>query len=121
MADTTKSDWHVGQDIVLITDAYRGKVNIWPTTITKIGRTKAHYELHGHKGSFYLETGEMDGGQYSSPGRAWPSVEAYEAAKELRELWKDMVSRLPVYSRPKHITKEHIEQIKQIVWPEQTP
>jgi len=115
-----KTSWHVGQSIVLISDAYRGNVHIWPTTITKIGKSKGYYELHGRTGSFFLDGGAMDGGKYSSPGRVWPSVEAYEAEKELRELWKDMISRLPAYSRPKHITKEHIEQIKRIVWPDQT-
>ena len=109
--------WHVGQNIFLVMDAYRGRIHTWPATITKIGRSKGHYELHGRKGSFFLDNGAVDGGKYSSPGRAWESVEAYEADKELGEMWNDMVRRVPAYSRPKHITKAHIEQIKQIVWP----
>ena len=91
-----KTEWHAGPSIVVIMESYRGHVPIWPTTITKIGRTKGHYELHGHKQSFFLDTGCVDCGKYLSSGRVWQSVEAYEADKELGALWKEMASRFPV-------------------------
>lgn len=72
--------------------------------IAKVGRKWATVKRADHPDGWWdarlsLDTLYADGGQYSSPGRAWVSREAYENAVAVNAAWRNFYSRLS-YSAP---------------------
>lgn len=106
------SEWHVGQTVFLVfDDVYNRRSGTIPTrevTIKSIGRKWASYGAW--KGDrFDIENGSIDGGNYTSPGRAWINREAYEEHTSLYELYAEFsrcVGRFP----QKGVTEDNIRE-----------
>lgn len=69
--------WTVGQAVVEVTKTLRHEPSIGSATVTKVGKKWASLSTYGR---FSLATGQIDGGGYSSPGRVYPTREAYDEA-----------------------------------------
>ena len=75
-------------------------------TVTKVGRRWAEFQREGlgwrhaeHR--FDLDTMRLDGAGFSSPGRVYPSEEAYRTETRLNELWSELRNRFDrLYMRP---------------------
>ncbi len=81
--------FHVGQVVlVALTGNSRGPVRLVERKVTKVGRkwvTLEHdtrFEREGERGKFVL-----DGGDYSSPGRVYLSLQDYEDEEKLYTAW----------------------------------
>lgn len=77
--------WSVGQTVVEVTKGSRHNDVAHDVVITKLGKVWAYYGDRGER--FDMETGEIDGGEYSSPGYVYPSRPDYEEAKALEDAW----------------------------------
>jgi hypothetical protein len=88
--------WAVGQKIVEVTHTWSRppKPIIHEGVIEKIGKRWAAYRIGSNRASrFDMDDGEIDGGEYASPGRVYADMAAYEEAlaraealDELRQL-----------------------------------
>lgn len=71
--------------------------NGYECMVTKIGRKWVYFTTRwddnnvaiGRIERFHVESGYIDGKGYVSPGRMWPSREAYEQSKILSNQWQD--------------------------------
>lgn len=79
----------------------------YPITITAVGRKWA--ETDKRNARFNLSTGYVDGKGYSSPGRVWPSKEAYELHRDLVKAWDLLRDRVAAnWSPPAEISAENV-------------
>lgn len=81
--------------------------------VTKLGRKWVALDHEGYR--IDPETLWVDGGQYSSPGRCWPSKEAWEVEVRRARAWADFVRWLPMHQPPDGVNVEMIETIKRIL------
>lgn len=86
----------VGQEVFLQvhTHRYGESGSLRPTHVTKVGRK--WIQVPGYR--FDAETFFLDGGEYSSPGRAWLARSDYEQHEENLRVWskfKDSIQRMP--------------------------
>jgi hypothetical protein len=106
--------WEVGQKVFIVGGFYGRKPYFSEGIITKIGRKWAY--LDGwRKKSFNMETGWIDGGQYTSPGRVYSSQSEYEKEEGLREAWQKLSYQLNHCPQPESITHEKIKQIRELL------
>lgn len=78
-------------------------------TISKIGSRWATID----NDRISLETLEMDGGGYSSPGQCWISKEACDLAQETSAAWDRLRQSIDrTYSHPTSVTLEDIQQVR---------
>lgn len=62
-------------------------------------------------GRINVETLWMDGGQYASSGRCWPSREAWEAEENRQATWRALCGRFAHTSAPKGLSQDAMRQI----------
>lgn len=77
--------WAVGQQIVEVTHTWSRppKPIIHEGVIEKIGKRWATYRIgKARPARFDIDDGEIDAGEYSSPGRVYPDMAAYEEATD---------------------------------------
>lgn len=67
---------------------------------------------------FDKETGIVDGGFYSSPGRMYASREEYERIVIVKAAWAAFVNLLSVWRVPPGVTVEKIEAAKALLFGE---
>lgn len=118
MAKAHEQGWEVGQTVYVVFDRKydghdpEGRIE----TITKIGRRWIEVgDPRWRKARFDAETMILDGGNYSSPGRIWPSEAEYRESLEVQKAWRDLVSRLP-WQAPNHFTVEDVKQMRDKIW-----
>lgn len=96
----------VGQKLWFVySDRRRG--NSLELTVTKVGRKWASTCSSGWPESYRIniETLRADGGQYTSPGRAYLSREAYEAELAVDTAWRNLKRWMDgAYSPPSGIS-----------------
>jgi hypothetical protein len=80
--------------------------------ITKVGRKWASF---GFREKVDIETGWIDGGQYTSPGKCYLSEEDYRKETALREAWRELSVQLSYLPYPKHITHEKIAKVRELL------
>ena len=102
--------WAVGKTVYAVIDGRSGKVNGMEVIITKIGRKLAYYKQYGHDVGFYLEGGEINGKQYSSPGKVWPSKEFYENYVSVNTAWNLVFRQMP-YHAPNSMSLDMVRSI----------
>lgn len=104
--------WHVGQEVCMVCDGHcRLPPIVTHAKITKIGRKWATLDDSPWRPSrFNIETGAIDGGEYSSPGMVYPSREAYQAETARQQAWDVLMRALnPCHHLPPaHLTTEEI-------------
>jgi len=94
-----------GQELWFVPSRRRASPYI--ATVLKVGRKWAELDDRGLR--IDVETLWADGGQYSSPGRAWLSKEAWEEEVERNKAWDRFTTLLRhKYSVPDHLTTEDI-------------
>ena len=77
---------HVGQKLYLVyTDSRRG--TDCEVTVTKVGRKYAELDIPRFR--IFVDTMNVDGRGYSSPGRCFLSREEYEKNVGLQRKWQD--------------------------------
>ena len=86
----SKHEYKVGDAVLYIPIGKRfGKQ---AALITKIGRKWVYLNVGGYR--FNKATGHVDGGEYSSPGRVYPSKAAYMEDIEREALWAKIRSHV---------------------------
>lgn len=82
----------------------------YEATIEKIGRKWA--TLSGRRARrFNLETGSLDGGAYTSPGKVYPSRDAFFNYKARLAAWSDFLAAGRCYDVPEHLTLADIQSL----------
>lgn len=98
--------WTVGQKIVEVTHTYGRppKALLHEGVIEKTGKRWATYRIGQHRASrFDMDDGEIDGGEYASPGRVYADMAAYEEAVD-RAAALDELRQLIGYGRDRLAT-----------------
>ena len=101
-----------GDVLWFVADSHRhGERTVgYAVTVAKIGKRWATLDKPMHRPErIDMETWEMDGGQYTSPGRCYASREAYEAHMALKAAWENFAKRLSAWNPPDGVDLEWIE------------
>jgi len=98
------SEYKVGQKLWYVpSDSRRGPGR--EVTISAIGRKWAVLDNGVYR--FDINTGRVDGGQYSSPGVVYKDEQTYLTFKEAQEAWDKLRYEMSYYL-PNGVTKENI-------------
>lgn len=82
-------------------------------TVVKVGRK---WLMLSNRRRAHRDTLEVDGGDYSSPGKCWPSKEACEAESRLRSLWASFHRPLSGWCwMPDGMTEERIREAAKLL------
>lgn len=94
--------WTVGQEVVFeelpASWERNGKSRIHPVTLTKVGRVWAHFSFGHQRYRFPIAPDEVsgqfevDGGDWSSPGRIWRSLDEQAEHARRRSAWDAIVA-----------------------------
>lgn len=107
---TNTHNLKVGQKLFYVVSVNRsrnGSNEIWLSVI-KVGRKWA--TLSGYNQRIDLETLEMDGGDYSSPGRCYLSEGEYWSQRELKKCWSTLTNAIHHRTVPDGIDTETIRE-----------
>lgn len=86
----------------------------YTVTVKSVGRKWA--KLEGYLGRISLETLEVDGGDYSSPGKCWVSAALYEKTAARRKAWDALRAHIrEAYSPPENITTRQIDEVLRLL------
>lgn len=100
-------------DTVFVTWNQRHNQNRY-YTVAKVGRKWV--TLVGRTGRFEKETGLLDGGIYTSPGRAWLSKEAYDASCRVERKWSLFRRTVSGHTvKPNHIGEADLDNLLQLM------
>jgi len=92
----------------LIAVRHDGTIYVRNWTVLRVGRKWAVMDCR----RVNLETLEIDGGDYSSPGRCYLSQEHYEQENRRRRAWNELRYRVNDSGKPpSHLTTEAIERV----------
>lgn len=99
----------VGQEVFVVYGNRYGKREPRTSheTVTKVGRKWASF---GFNSRFDIETGQLDGGGYSSPGRAYIDEAEWQIDRNRDATWTE-IYKLLSHSCPKHLTIEKLREI----------
>ena len=81
--------------------------------VTRVGRKWATLD-NGERVD--LDTLWADGGQYSSPGRCWPSEQAYRVALEADQIWMAFKRSIQLQGRNGAVTAQDIRRAAAILY-----
>lgn len=93
----------VGQKLVFV-PARKG-AKPFEVTVEAVGRRWAYLDRHGRVD---VETFEVDGGQYSSPGQCYGTWEEYEVTTERSRVWTAFQRGMPFGRLAPEVTTEEI-------------
>lgn len=96
--------WEVGQRVFLSRSDRRWGADRW-ATITKVARKWVY--LGEERERFDKETGVIDGGDFSSPGRAWRSEDDYKEHLHAEKLLTHLRREIG-FTRRKSVGKKEI-------------
>lgn len=113
----TALTFKVGAKLFAVGDSYAFGKHGQEVEVTKVGRKWA--ELDGGRYRADLQTGQIDGGEYLSPGRLYPSREAYQAELALDKGWFDLRHAVNRHSAPAGVTLERIAEARKLLGLEQ--
>jgi hypothetical protein len=82
-------------------------------TVLKVGRKWATLD---NQTRIALEDWIADGGEYSSPGRCYPSKQEYDDECELLDKWEAFVKKLNGRNPPDGMTLVKIAQLTELFW-----
>lgn len=101
---------HEGQKLWMVHGDSR-RSSSQEVTVTKIGRKWATIDFLRYR--IDVDTLIIDGGKHQSPGRCYVDRVAYEAERDTRNEWTDLVRRLTYSSPPAGMTVERINELRQ--------
>lgn len=101
----------VGQKLWYVPNSSRD--NQQEVTIQSIGRKWAKA---GYVGNVDINTLEVDGGKYSSPGKCYLSQKEYDNYVLIRSAWAELARKIPMYSLPEGMTQEKIDAISKLIF-----
>lgn len=108
----TKPTYQVGQEVwVLDTQRIRhpnASTPLHKATISAIGRKWATI---GRKERFDITNGQLDGGEYTSPGRVFLSPEAFQQEVRLNAAWSALGDAVRRHQPPTGVTAEFLEEV----------
>jgi hypothetical protein len=80
------NEFKPGQDLVAVYENHRGERGApKPVKVTKVGRKWVHISGENYEARFDRESLQLDGGQYSSSGRVFFSMEELRESEESRQ------------------------------------
>lgn len=99
-------EFEVGQKLFCVENNWRRKASYKYIKIQKIGRKWLTMEDGDRvdKNTMYI-----DGGKFSSPGRAYMSEEDYQLETQKNEAWEKLRSLIRSRCTPEHLKIKHIE------------
>ena len=101
----------VGQTLWFVPSAtWRGVSR--EVTVTKVGRKWASLNDNARVS---VATMWIDGGEYSSPGRCWPSAEVYENWCKCTDAWTELRRRISWGDPPQDMTVERVREAAAIL------
>jgi len=101
----------VGQKLWYVPNSSRD--NQQEVTIQNIGRKWAKAD---YVSKIDINTLEVNGGQYSSPGRCYLSKEEYDNYVLIRSVWTELAKKITMYKLPDGMTLEKIDAIRELVF-----
>lgn len=102
----------VGDKLWRVLSGGRGS---YETTVTKVGSKWIYFREGRGRCDF---DGNIDGGNYLSPGTCYPTKEVYEAELALRDAWCEFTTKVSDRRMPKGMTVEKIQQAKDLLFRE---
>lgn len=106
----------VGEKVFYQIYTNRRESTLAPVVISKVGRKWVHFNNGWHQHKADISSLVVDGNGYTSPGRLWLSVEAYETHQEVQSEWSELRFRLErMYKYPEGMTPEKIQKIKELI------
>ncbi len=90
---------YVGQELIVAPARHSHKKQSYKITVESIGRKFANCE---YSTRVYLKTLEIDGGQYSSPGKCFISEIEYANELEREHIWKQIQKATSDFSPTNH-------------------
>jgi hypothetical protein len=108
---------HVGQELWFVPADSRHVASSCSVKVLKIGRKWATVEETGYGDQCNLESGWINHPGYSSPGRCWPSKEAWETERQRQAEWNNLQRRL-TRSPPDHLSLDDIKALTATLFPE---
>lgn len=99
----------VGDRLFVVNKGYSGRFLERWATVTKIGRKWADLQFEGrasrHRADrFDMETMELDGGDFTSPGRVYRSKEEWRWEARDERLWKEFHDAIRhLYKKPANV------------------
>jgi hypothetical protein len=102
-----KSDFTIGQKVWFVRSENYSRAERKPVeyTITKIGNKWVTLGNNFYK--FNIETMDVDGGQYSSPGKIYLNPEDFYTELRIKKLWNSIGERM-YRNTPTDITEQNI-------------
>jgi hypothetical protein len=110
--------FHEGQELFYVPERRSGESSA--VVVHKVGRKWVHikwgYQMMC-RSRFDPNTGECDGGGFSSPGRVYLSQEIYEREKKANSLWKLLRKAMlnSLHNRPNKLSGESIQHAANIL------
>lgn len=104
--------YEVGQKLWYVPNRTSAHLRPREVTVESIGRK---WVTCGRM-RFDKETGIVDGGSYSSPGRVYASREEYERIVITEAAWSDFVNSLSIWRLPGGVTVEKIKAAKALLF-----
>lgn len=89
-------NYEIGQALVYVRNDKRIRSEPEPVVVTKVGRKWVSFEggERNFANRFDQATGWVDGGSYSSPGRIYPSMQAYQEELDKEQALEELRRRL---------------------------
>jgi hypothetical protein len=103
----------VGQKLWFVPSDTRYNKGPQECEVAKIGRKWAYLNWRGYR--LDINSLRVDGGDYSSPGRCWLSVEEYESHVNSRAVWDAFRKAIDYKPIPDGVTVEHIEEAARLL------
>lgn len=104
----------VGQVLWFVHSDHRRRGGPRAAKVVKIGRLWATLDIH-----YRVDIRSLwaDGGRYSSPGRCYVNLEAYEQEQRLTEAWRQFHQDVSRQCRvPAHVTLEDIQAATALIF-----
>lgn len=115
MSKNNVHDLEVGQKLYVVDGLNFHQVNKRWMEVIKIGRKWVTVKSDWIEYRVHIETLRIDGGVYSSPGRAYLSEQHYEDGVLRRQLWDGIKSRIP-HNCPAHLRLDELRLIDSLVF-----
>ena len=101
----------------MVTLNVRGEPQPCTAKVSKVGRRWISVDGKGYSSMrFDAETGRIDGGAYSSPGKVYASEAEYHETTQKQKACREFRGRLP-FTAPTHFTLADVEKISAEIWP----
>jgi hypothetical protein len=104
-------NYTVGQVVCIVITLNVKKTVPLKAEVIKVGRKWVNLRTIGvYPAPFKVKVGsrDIDGGNYSSPGKVWVDEREYQCRKKTEETWSVLQRRIACTEAPDHISEEDV-------------